>query len=316
MVSGGPVVPARQPFRFGVQVRAGASAAEWAELARRLEDLGVSTMTMADHFDDGLDPFVALTAAAAATTTLRVGTMVLANDFRHPVVTARSAATLDLVSAGRFELGLGAGWKPADYDGAGIPLDPPGSRIERLSEACAVIRSLLDTGSAHHRGAHYAVDLDDQPRPQGRLPLVLGGGGPRMLRLAGAIADTVAINVNLRSGALDAAAGADGTFERTVEKLGWIRDGAGDRFDGLELQTRVHLAAVTSEREATADALAAGFGLTPDEALRTPHALVGTVEEICDHLVRQREELGISYVGLSLDALEALAPVVERLAGT
>ena len=309
-------LPDRRPFRFGAQVRAAATAGDWADLARWLEDVGVSTMTRADHFDEGLDPFVALTAAANATTTLRVGTMVLANDFRHPVVTARSAAALDLLSAGRLELGLGAGWKPEDYDGAGIRLDRPGERIERLAEACTVIRSLLDTGAAHHDGQHYRVHLDAQPLPAGRIPLVVGGGGPRMLRLAGRVADTVALNVNLRSGALGAAAGADGTFERTVEKLGWVREGAGDRFAELELQARVHFAAVTDERDAVAAALADGFGLTVAEALRTPHALVGTVDQICDQLVRQRDELGISYLGLSVDAVEDLAPVIARLAGT
>ena len=180
-----PPLPDPRPFRFGVQVRRVGSAAEWAGLARRLESMGVSVMTMADHFDDALDPFVALTAAARTTTTLRVGTMVLANDFRHPVVTARSATTLDLLSGGRFELGLGAGWKPEDYDGAGLVLDPPGERIDRIAESCAVVRSLLDTGAVQHRGRHYAVELAGQPTPAGRVPLVLGGGGPRMLRLAG-----------------------------------------------------------------------------------------------------------------------------------
>lgn len=307
--------PPRRPFRFGVQARNAGSAAGWRELARRLEGLGVSTMTTADHFDDALDPVVALAAAAEATATLRIGTLVLANDFRHPVVTARSAASLDLLSGGRFELGLGAGWKPDDYAGAGLDLDRAGVRIERLAEACAIVRSLLDTGSVDHQGAHYRVALNDQPRPAARVPLVLGGGGRRMLRLAGRVADTVGLNLDLGAGRIDASAGADGTFERSVEKLGWVAEGAGDRFAELELQTRVHVAAVTGDA-ARVTAAAARFGLSGEQARRSPHVLVGTVDEICEQLRRQREELGISYLGISVADLDELAPVIERLTGT
>lgn len=310
---------APHPFRFGIQCKAPADAAGWRAQARRAEDLGWSTLTMADHFDAGLAPVPALVAAADATTTLRLGTMVLGNDYRHPVVVAKEAATLDVLTGGRFELGVGAGWMTADYEAAGIPLDPAGQRVDRLIEALAVIKGLWADGPFDLDGDHYRITgLEGLPRPAtaGGPPIVIGGGGPRVLRLAAREADIVAVNVNLRAGVIDERAFPDGTPESTDRKIGWIREAAGSRFDELELQVRVHLAMVTDDRTGVIEAMAPGFGLTPTQAAETPHALIGSVDEICEQLVERRERWGISYLGLSADQLDAFAPVIARLAGT
>lgn len=307
------------PFRFGIQCRGPADAAGWPALARQVEDLGWSTLTIADHLDDQLAPVPAAMAAAAATTALRVGTMVLANDYRHPVMVAKEAATLDVLTGGRFELGIGAGWMSSDYEAAGIPLDRPGIRIERLTEALAVMRGLWADGALSYEGDHYQVrELDGRPTPftPGGPTLVIGGGGERVLRLAARTADVVAINVNLNAGVIDERAFPDGAPDVTERKLGWIRDAAGDRFDDLELQVRVHLAVVTDDRASIIDELAPAFGLTAEAASATPHALIGSVEQICDQLVERRERWGISYLGMSADQLDTFAPVIARLAGT
>lgn len=284
-----------------------------------MEDLGYSALTIADHFDDQLAPVPAVVAAADATTTLRVGVLVFGNDYRHPVVLAKEAATIDVLSGGRFELGLGAGWMASDYEQAGIALDRPGRRIARLAEAITVVKGLFADGPLTFHGEHYRIEgLDGWPKPVQRPhpPIIVGGGGRKVLSLAGREADVVGINVDLRSGAIDAAAGRTGTVEATDEKISWIRAAAGERFSTLELQVRVHLVVVTDDRAGVAAMLAGGFGLTPEEALGSPHALAGTVEEICADLVARRERWGISTIGVGVDSLEAMAPVVARLAGT
>ncbi|MGQ0431788.1 MAG: TIGR03621 family F420-dependent LLM class oxidoreductase [Microthrixaceae bacterium] len=307
------------PFRFGIQCRGPADADGWPALARKVEDLGWSTLTVADHLDDQLAPIPAVMAAAAATTTLRVGTMVLANDYRHPVIVAKEAATLDVLSGGRFELGIGAGWMTSDYEAAGIPLDRPGVRIDRLAEALAVMRGLWADGPFSFEGEHYQVhDLDGRPPPatSGGPMLVIGGGGERVLRLAARTADIVAVNVNLNAGVIDERAFPDGTPDATDRKVAWLREEAGDRFAELELQVRVHLAMITDERATVIEDMAPAFGLTPAEAAATPHALIGSVEEVRDQLIERRERWGISYLGMSGDQLDAFAPVVAELAGT
>lgn len=307
------------PFRFGIQCRGPADGDGWRALARKVEDLGWSTLTIADHLDDSLAPIPGVMAAAAATTTLRVGTMVLANDYRHPVVVAKEAATLDVLTGGRFELGIGAGWMTADYDAAGIPLDRAGVRVDRLAEALTVLKGLWAGGPFSFKGEHYRIDgLDGLPQPltAGGPPIVIGGGGQRVLRLAGREADIVGINVNLKAGVIDERAFPDGTPVSTDRKVAWVREAAGPRADQLELQVRVHLAMVTDDRDTVIDELAPAFGLTPDEARTTPHALVGSVDQLCDQLVERRERWGISYLGMSADQLDAFATVIARLAGT
>jgi probable F420-dependent oxidoreductase len=308
-----------RPFRFGIQCKGPADGAGWAAHARKVEDLGWSVLTVADHFDEGMAPIPAVVAAASATSTLTVGTMVLANDYRHPVVVAKEAATVDVLSGGRFELGLGAGWTTADYEQAGFRLDRPGVRIARLAEAIDVVRGLWAPGPLDHAGEHHRITgLDGLPKPASPTGprLVVGGGGEKLLRLAAAKADVIAINVNLAAGVIDERAFPDGVPDATDRKLGWIREAAGARFEQLELQSRIHLAMVTDDRDGVLAQLSPAFGLTPQEAAETPHALIGTVEQICDQLVERRERWGISYVTLSADQLDAFAPVVARLAGT
>jgi probable F420-dependent oxidoreductase len=311
-------VSGHRPFRFGVQASGPTSAGEWAALARKVEDLGYATLTCADHLDEQFSPVPALVAAAGATSTLRLGTLVLANDYRHPVVTAKDAATLDVLSDGRAEIGVGAGWMTTDYEGAGLPLDRAGVRIDRLAEAITVIKALWADGPVDHDGAHYHLTgFEGWPKPVQRPhpPLVVGGGGPRVLRLAAREADIVAVNVNLAAGVIDERAGPDATEEATTAKIDLIREAAGDRFADLELQVRVHIAAVTDDREGLADLLAPALGIAPQAALASPHAIAGTVEQICETLEERREHWGISYLGLSVDALDAFAPVVARLSG-
>jgi probable F420-dependent oxidoreductase len=314
-----------RPFRFGVQASAlpggttATTAAGWRELARRVEGDGWSTLTVADHLDDQLAVVPAIQAAADATTTLRLGALVLCNDYRHPVVTAKELATIDVLTDGRLEAGLGAGWMTTDYEQAGIALDPPGTRIDRLVEALDVLDALWADGPATVHGTHYRVTgLDGRPKPvqRPRPPMLIGGGGRRMLGVAARRADIVGLNVNLAKGVIDADAGPDGTAERTDEKLGWVRDAAGTRFAELELQVRVHLVVGTDDRAGTAEALAPAFGLTPAQALASPHALVGTADQLCDDLLARRERWGLSYVTVGVDALAAMTPVVARLAGT
>ena len=307
------------PFRFGVQASGPATAREWAELARKVESLGYATLTCADHLDDQFAPMPALTAAAAATTTLRVGAMMLANDYRHPVLVAKEAATLDILSEGRFELGLGAGWMTTDYESAGLDLDRPGRRIDRLAEAITIVKDLFADGPVDFVGEHYRITaLEGTPKPvqAPHPPIAMGGGGPRVLALAAREADIVGINVNLAVGVIDDRAGPNATEDATQAKVDVIREAAGERFDALELQVRVHAVVVTDDRQGMAKLMAPALGISPAAALASPHALAGSPEEIADDLLARRERWGISYITVSLDALDAMAPVVSMLAGT
>jgi len=279
----------------------------------------VSVLTLADHLDDQVAPIAGLMAAADATTTLRVGSLVFANDYRHPVVLAKEAATIDVLSGGRLEFGIGAGWMTEDYHGAGITMDRPGVRIARLEEALSIITRLWADGPVDHTGEHYRIDsLEGLPKPAQapRPPIVIGGGGPKVLAVAGRWADIVGLNPSLPAGVIDARAGASATEAATRAKLEVLRDAAGARFDQIELQTRIHLAIVSDERDVMFDLFAEGFGMSADEARRSPHALCGTVEQIVDDLVERRETLGISTIGLSASSLDDMAPVIARLAGT
>jgi probable F420-dependent oxidoreductase len=306
-------------FRFGVQCSEAASATAWREQARRMETLGYSTLFMPDHFiDSQLAPMVGMSIAAEATTTLRIGSLVLDNDYKHPAVVAKEAATLDLLSDGRVELGIGAGWLISDYDALGLPYDRAGVRIERLAEAVEVIRGAWGDGPFSFKGDHYTItDYDGKPTPvQQPVPILMGGGGRRMLTLAGREADIVGINPNLRAGEVGPDSVRDSVAGMTRQKLQWIREGAGERFDDLELQVRYFFAAITDDRVGLAERVAPGFGLTPDEALGTHVAMVGTIEEIIDQLVERRETWGVTNVVVGAELFDAFAPVVAHLAGT
>jgi probable F420-dependent oxidoreductase len=306
-------------FRFGVQTGGAASGREWREKARKVEALGYSTLYMPDHFiDTPFAPAVGMAMAAEATETLRVGTLVLGNDYKHPAVVAKEFATLDVLSGGRTEVGLGAGWMQSDYDALGIPYDSAGVRIARLEEALAVVKGSFGPGPFSFEGEHYRIaEYDGIPKPvQQPPPILVGGGGPKLLRLAGREADIVGINPNLRKGAVTNDAVQNSVAEATKQKVEWVREGAGSRFDDLELQIRYFMCAVTDDRRGLAEAMAGGFGLSADEALESGVACVGTVDEICDILQARRDEWAVSYVVVGDDQYEAFAPVVERLAGT
>ncbi|HVE46633.1 MAG TPA: TIGR03621 family F420-dependent LLM class oxidoreductase [Acidimicrobiales bacterium] len=311
---------AARPFRFGVQVSSAADGQAWAELARQVEDLGYTTLWVPDHFDDQWGPLVALTAAAMATTTLLVGPLVLDNDYRHPAVVAREMATLDLVSNGRVELGLGAGWKRSDYDRLGLDFDPPGVRIDRLEEAVSIIKMLWtdDDGHADFKGLHYTMQGADRlplPVQRPRPPLLLAGGGRRMLSLAAREADIVGFNASLAAGEVGPAMAREGLADRFRQRVIWVRDAAGERFDGLELHCHTFLCMVGADRRSVAEVMAGPFGVSVEEAMDVPIALVGPVEELCEVLQQRREELGFSYWSIPAKSYEAFAPVVARLAG-
>jgi probable F420-dependent oxidoreductase len=305
------------PFRFGVQVRAPRSARAWAECARRVESLGYAVLSMPDHLGNQLAPLPALGAAAAVTTRLRLGTWVLANDFRHPVMLAKEAATLDLLSDGRLELGIGAGWMNEDYASSGIAHDPPGVRIDRLREGIGVLRGLWGDGPFSFKGRHYAVtDLDGRPKPLQRpLPLALGGGGRRILELAAREADIVGLAASLPGGRMDRNSGRSQTAAATDEKVGWVRGAAGERLGRIELHARVLTVAVGEDALARAGELGSPFGLSAQEVLASPHALIGPEKRIEEHLLAARERWGFSYFTVSEDAAASLAPVVGRLLG-
>ena len=306
-------------FRFGIQAATASSAAEWAALARQVEDLGYSTLFVPDHFGDQLAPIPALTAAAGATTDLRVGTLVLDNDFRHPAVLAKEVATLDLLSDGRVEVGIGAGWQNSDYVQSGIPKEPAGLRISRMEEALHVMKGCFAEGPFSFEGEHYRISgLDGQPLPHQRPhpPILIGGGGRRVLSIAAREAQIVGINFSIPGGEIEADVVAGGTAERTDEKLRYVREAAGDRFEELELNVLVFACVVTDDRRGVAEAMGPAFGLTPEDVLDFPHAVIGSVEQICDDLRARRERWGVSYWVFQADAVEPLAPVVAALHGT
>jgi probable F420-dependent oxidoreductase len=313
-------MPHPRPFRFGVQLSSAESAADWAGLAREAESLGYSTLFIPDHFGDQLAPAPALAAAAAATSELRVGTLVLDNDYRHPVITAKDMATVDLLSDGRLELGIGAGWMASDYEQSGIPMDDAATRVDRLAEGLTVLKGLFAPGPFSYQGKHYQIaDLDGQPLPVQRPhpPFIVGGGGPRVLALAAREADIVGVNPAIRSGRVDRAASHDGAAAVTDRKLRWVREAAGERYGDLELQMLLFACVITDDRAGTLEAMAPLFGLSPEVVADYPHAWVGSVDQVADDLVARRERWDISYLVVQgPDAMRAAAPVVARMAGT
>ena len=309
-------------FRFAAQLGRSpeGTGPSWAAQARRAEDLGYSALLMPDHFGDQLAPVPAVMAAADATATLRVGALVFDNDYRHPLVLAKEAATIDLLSGGRLELSLGAGWMRTDYEQSGIPYDPPATRVDRFEEAVQVLKGLLSSeGPYSYAGRHYTVtEHVPTPRPVQRPhpPLTLGGGGRRVLSIAAREADVVGINVNLHQGTGGPETAPDASPASTRRKVGWVREAAGPRFDDLELNTLIGFAMVTDDRTSLAEAMAPHFGIGPEEVLHVPLALVGTVDEMVEELEWRRAEYGISYFSVESDCWEAMGPVVSRLAGT
>ncbi|MEM7078340.1 MAG: TIGR03621 family F420-dependent LLM class oxidoreductase [Pseudomonadota bacterium] len=320
-----------KPFRFAVQSFNAGSAAEWTERARRVEDLGYSALHVADHIlgpgpalershhpVQNLAAVPAMCFAAAATSSLRIGCRVFCIDYRQPVMLIKEALTIDLLSEGRLELGLGAGWLADEYAALGIPMDSPGRRIARLGNA-------IDAFRAFASGGDIEISNDDVTWREftgvpagrdGRLPpLMIGGGAPKILGLAGREADIVSLNFNNRSGQI----GPDGvslsTAEATAQKVGWIKDGAGARFDDLEIEIGAYFTVVTDTPDPVLAQFGGAFGLSPEEMADHPHGLIGSVRQIVDILQERRDRFGISYVTVSDPNLEAFAPVVAALAG-
>jgi probable F420-dependent oxidoreductase len=308
-----------RPFRFGIQLSTAPSGDAWAALARKAEDLGYSSLFLPDHFGAQLAPVPAMQAAADATTDLRVGCLVFDNDYKHPVVLAKEVATIDVLSGGRVELGIGAGWMNSDYEQSGIQHDRAGVRIDRMEEGIAVLKGLFADGAYSFEGKHYAINgLDGQPKPLQRPhpPFLIGGGGKRVLTIAGREADIVGINPAIVSGNVDADAARNGSAEETDQKLAWVRDAAGDRYGDIEINMLIFAAMLSDDPAGTKAQMAPLFGLEPSDIEDYPHAWIGTVDSICEDLQKRRERWDVSYLVVQGDAMETMAPVVAKLTGT
>lgn len=320
-----------KPFRFGLQAYAPNSGREWRELARKAEATGFSSFHLADHI---IGPGPALTAtghpiqtvaaipamavAAEATSTIKVGCRVLCVDYRNPVMLAKEVATLDFFSEGRLELGLGAGWLQNEYEAIGVPFDRPGIRIDRFEEVVALLRASFAEGELNIDTPHvHAVGFEAVPKPftKSGPPIMIGGGAKRILTIAGREADIVSLNFNNSSGKLGAEGIGSSTAELTDQKIQWIKDGAGSRFDQIEIEIAAYFTIVTPDGEGTRAKMAPMFGMTPEVFAEHPNALIGSVDEICDRIVERRERFGISYISFGASVIDAVIPVVERLAG-
>ena len=304
------------PFRFGVMSSWAESSEDWLAFARRVEELGYSTLLVTDHLGRQLSPIAALTAAALATSRLRVGSYVLANDYRHPLIVARETATLDLLSGGRFELGLGAGWKTEDYRMLGFPYDLPPLRVDRLAEALPLVSRLLSGETVDHEGSHYrlgAASVFPRPVQKPRLPILVGAGGPRMLRLAAREADIVAMQPQFDPrGRPMIRQATEGATERKVAVL---REAAGSRFERLELNVIVADAGLVGGGRPVGESLVTAAKSVVAGLVGTPYVLYGTLGGLRDRLLRRRDRLGISYYALPRHSMEAMAPLVAELAG-
>ena len=282
-------------FRFGISGR-GETLLQWRDFARKAEDLGYSTLDLPDHFSRQLAPLLALVAAGQVTSHLRFATTMLDNDFRHPVMLAKEAATVDLLTEGRFELGIGTGSQPRDNEQAGIPLDPPGVRVDRMREVLQILKAYFgDQETLNFAGKHYLIkDLTAYPKPvQQHMPIMMGARGNRMLRLAAREADIIGIQV-----------GGEGPGSSLGEKMAVIREAAGDRYDQIEF-TQLFFD-VQLDGQPHAD---------PSSPPRGP-SLIGSRDQIVEQLLKERQANDISYIMVIGPVIEVFAPVVAKLAGT
>ena len=320
-----------RPFRFGSQSYAASSPQNWRDQAKRAESSGFSTFSVADHVI-GPGPALAATnhqvqnvaaipamaVAIEATSTIRIGARVFCTDYRQPVVFAKEVATLDYFSEGRLELGLGAGWLQGEYEAMGVRWDRAGVRLDRFEETLRLLRAHFGEGEVDVHGDYVnASGFEGVPKPtNGVPPIMIGGGAPRVLGIAGREADIVSLNFNNSSGKLGPAGVQSSTADETAQKIQWIRDGAGERFDEIELEIAAYFTVVTDQREVAMEKMAARFGLTPEQFAQHPHALIGSVDSICEQLLERRETYGISYITFGASVVDAVEPVVARLAGT
>ncbi|MEM9514779.1 MAG: TIGR03621 family F420-dependent LLM class oxidoreductase [Actinomycetota bacterium] len=307
-----------RPFRFGVQLTGPPAGSSWSEQARRLEDLGYAVATMPDHFTDQYAPMPALQAVLDATTTLRAGALVFDNDYKHPAVLAKELATMDVISGGRVEIGLGAGWMVADYEQTGMPYDRAGVRIDRMVEGLAVLRGAMSPGPFSFAGEHYTIsDYDGTPKPVQSLPPVLiGGGGRRVLSIAAQEADIVGINASLHAGRIGPDVIKTMTADAVAEKVAIVADAGAHRLDDIELNIRTFFVRVTDDRAGAIETMSPTIGVHVSTLEDSPFALIGSTEQLIEQLLARREKYGFSYVIIGPEVIDAFAPVVAALAGT
>ena len=283
--------------------------------ARHVETLGYDTLLMPDHFGPRFAVAPALVLAAEATSRLRVGSLVYDNDFRHPALLAQEVASIDLLTDGRFEFGLGAGWLKSEYDAAGLPFDDGATRVARMAEALHVVKTLLNAAPLTYEGRHYRLTAlvgSAKPKQEPHPPILIGGGGRRLLTLAATEADIISIMPRSRrdgSGLED----ADASAEAFARKLAWIRDAAGARFSAIELNTLVQTVVITDHPRDAAAPLAKEYGTDVDGVLEIPLVLIGSVDQIAKTLEHRRERLGLSYITVFEKDLENMGRVIDRL---
>ena len=283
--------------------------------AQHVEALGYHTLVMPDHFGARFALAPALVLAAEATDKLRVGSLVYDNDFRHPALLAQEVASIDLLTDGRFEFGLGAGWLKSEYDAAGLPFDEGRTRVERMAEALHVVKTLFSATPVSYEGRFYTLTGltgSAKPKQEPHPPVLIGGGGRRLLTLAAKEADIISVMPRSRrdgSGLED----TDASPEAFAHKVGWIRDAAGDRFSAIELNTLVQTVVITDHPRDAAAPLAKEYVMEVDEVFETPLVLIGSVDQIVDALERRRERFGLSYVTVFEKDLENLGRVINRL---
>ncbi len=316
-MSSTPQFPVK-PFRFGIQAHGAPDAATWVALAKKAEANGFDVLTMPDHFTDQLAPVPALMAAADATTSLRVGALVWDNDYKHPVVLAKEVATMDVLSNGRVELGMGAGWMVSDYEQAGMSYDSPGVRIDRMIEGIEVMRQCFADGKANFSGTHYTVtNYDGLPKPVQKPgpPLLIGGGGKRVLTYAARFADIIGINATLTAGAVGPEAISTMTAAAVDDKVDIVRSAVGTRLDHVEMNIRAFMVNVTDDAQGAMERLAKGIGVETSMIAETPFALMGPPSKLVEDLLARRERWGFSYVIVGGEDVDSFAPVVAQLAG-
>jgi probable F420-dependent oxidoreductase len=316
-------VPGRRELRFGIMSESVPDGRGWLGNARQVEDAGIDVLLIRDHFAAGafgqqLAPFTALAAAAAVTTRLRVGTLVLSNDFRHPAIVAHEAASLNLVSGGRFELGLGAGWYQPEYDAAGIAFGPAGERITRLDESLSIIKGLLCGTPVRHDGTWYRIDgldLDVLPKQADPPRLLVGAGGPRMLRLAARHADVVGLLPAPINDSADGDDPSDRLPAALERKLDILRDAAGDRYQQLELSAFATFIITGQRRTSTEELIArrGWSGLAAETVWDMPTIFIGSIDQIRTDLHARRDRFGLSYLVSPETALPALTSIISSL---
>jgi len=312
-----------RPFHFLAEAREIVSGPELAARSRQAEQAGYHALVVPDHLIGQLSPVVAMATVAAATSTLRMSAFVMNNDLRHPAVLAQDLASIDVLSGGRLDVAIGAGWNKAEYDAIGATFDPTPVRQARLAESITVLKGLFSGSPFSFAGEHYTItDYQAEPVPAQRPhpPFFIGGGGRRTLRLAGREADIVGLSPRiLPGGAVDA---GSLTIAATREKIGWVREAAGDRFDALEFNIYPSTWPVTVTDDLRGAArtvidslrMRTGIELTEDEVIDSPHLFIGSIDRLVEKFQQLREEHGITSI--MLGQIGELTPVLERLAGT